>query len=173
MRIVCIVGSWDTSPPDCIFWGHFDKAFQQEWPDCDIHRVRHPYHPWQKTKIQAIARHVLSAFDDGQPTLFIGHSIGGVVAQWAAGQMQHTPVLGVISVCGPLSVARLWGLHAKNPKVKTHSVMGWFDPIVPFWLGYLPGRTSILPMDHFFCFLQNHPGTAMKVVKAARQHLGL
>ncbi len=52
-------------------------------------------------RMRAYRDSVAKAFDDGTPTLIVGHSVGGVIACGVAKRFEHSLVMGIITINAP------------------------------------------------------------------------
>lgn len=128
--------------------------------------------PWQVAAVQDYGRVILSKYDDGRPALLIGFSLGGVVAQAVAEKFTKSEVVGVASLCSPLTWAGRWGLvwHPNRLVGRRLSVMGMFDFFVPWWMGRVKGMAfRLLAADHLVVF-SVFPHVSRRVVRMVCQH---
>ena len=134
-RIVMVVGILDRedSRPRIRMMSYFADAFADIWPHATFEVAPCFFWPWQKARITAYANALATQYNDGIPTLFIGYSLGGVIASHIAGGLPNS--VGVVSFCSPHRLARVWGMQDTFTGPQLHT-MGITDIWVPFLLGH-------------------------------------
>lgn len=134
-RIVMIVGILDRedSPTRIRMMNYFASAFAEHWPSATFEVAPCFFWPWQKARISAYAQALQAKYNDDIPTLFIGYSLGGVVASHIASTLPNS--VGVTSFCAPHRLARIWGLTNTYTGPQVH-VMGITDIWVPCLFGH-------------------------------------
>lgn len=156
-RILGLVGSWHRVRPQGAGqnWAHFEQAFKAQYPHADFVVEQRWLNPWDKKGWLAYAQEVAQRYDDGQPTLLLGFSLGGVIAQEVAVCLTKTPVVGVVAVCSPLRWAQFY--HVNVPEKASYprlSFAGGLDPVIwPFFCHHKGITTYTLPTEHWASFI--------------------
>ena len=132
LRIVAVSGIRSRNNP---IWRHFFAAFKEflphgcmeieEEPMCEFYHIG---------RFRRFAGRLVERYDDGRQTLFVGHSMGGLISCKVVSELQITPVVGVITVFTPHQhwpFARLLQVP-KNPGVPTISFEAERDHLVPW-----------------------------------------
>ncbi len=134
-RIVMVVGILDRedSRLRIRMMDYFKAAYARHWPSATFEVVPCFFWPWQKTRIAAYAQALQTKYADTTPTLFVGYSLGGVIASHVAGILPNA--VGVATFCAPHRLARVWGLQDTFTGPQVHT-MGVTDIWVPCILGH-------------------------------------
>ncbi|MBI2030724.1 alpha/beta fold hydrolase [Candidatus Kaiserbacteria bacterium] len=121
-------------------WPNIEAAFGWQYPEIDevrIERLDPRCRPWDFDQMLAFCDDLVARYDDGKPTIMVGHSGGGIFALRVAEQFEHTYVLGIVTICTPHRLLR--DLYPRKLKVRNDirtpiiSVGGMIDGIVPVW----------------------------------------
>jgi len=168
-RIVMLVGILDKSesPSRNRMMRHFQETFRETHPEADFEIAPCFFWPWNRATIASYAREVQEKYDDGIPTLFIGYTLGGIIAMDVADRMQHTQVRGVVTFCSPHRLAAWWKFQRTFTGPSLH-VMGWRDIWIPPLLG-LKGSHRI-SAGHWLDFVLS-PRPARAIAELMRTHL--
>lgn len=99
MRIIGISGVWGYRNP--VLWT-MAEAFVAKYPGAwFVAEEEADCHPWQIGRLRRLTERIVEKYDDGTDVLFVGHSMGGVVACAAAQQFRHSRVRGVVTIFSP------------------------------------------------------------------------
>ncbi|MFM1813736.1 MAG: Thioesterase domain [Pseudomonadota bacterium] len=117
----------------------------------EFHRSHWPH---QVGRVRRIVDEVSERFDDGIQTVFVGHSLGGVIAHGVA-QRLEADTLAVVAIHAPLRIGRrIWGVDYRKTKVPTLAIAGTLDLLVPrhlsVWRGMTATETEIVHTEHSF-----------------------
>lgn len=142
VRLLCISGI--TIPilprPKKQIWPNIEAGFISEYPEIDevvIERIDRRCRPWDFDWMKEFCDDLVARYDDGKPTIIVGHSAGGIFACNIAERFENTCVLGVVTICSPHEL--LDGLFLRKLEVRSDinipiiSVGGMVDGIVPVW----------------------------------------
>jgi alpha-beta hydrolase superfamily lysophospholipase len=116
-------------------------------------------HPWDFERLQGFRDHLVAKYDDGIPTLIVGHSMGGVIACAIADRFEKTEVRGIVTIYSPHTFLREIfprGLDAPRelrPKIVSFGAIG--DMIV-LWGTRHPDATR------HFRVLSTHRGSLVR-----------
>ena len=100
MRIVSICGIW-SGLFKASMWNNMEEAFREQFPKAIFTRESLRYSPWEVQKIISYARDITERNDDGTDLLFVGHSMGGVIACAVAAHCVKSKVKAVVTVFSP------------------------------------------------------------------------
>jgi pimeloyl-ACP methyl ester carboxylesterase len=113
VRIIGINGVWCDRNP---VWNNLEAAFRSRFHVSDfVIEEEMNCHPWQVARLRRFADRILERYDDGDETLLIGHSMGGVTACAIASRFRKSRVRGVVSIFAPHRF--LGGVFARSLKV--------------------------------------------------------
>lgn len=174
LRVLGLVGIFDCWGIQDGLWKNIEAELREQMPGCEIDVVRKYFKPWETALIQDYAFEAVSRFDDGKPTLLLGYSLGGVVAQVMAEKFQKSEIVGVVSLCSPLKWADKWGFtwHPEALPGKRLAIMGTVDMLVPWWTAQVPNVAQrTMWIDHLagFTFF---PQVSRRVVAMIKEELG-
>ena len=101
MRIVIVEGLWR-------YGDRLERVLctglREQFPGADIC----PENIWgcwptQTVRMRQFIEHLAEKYDDGEETLFLGHSMGGIFACALDGRLQNTRMIGIVTICSPHS----------------------------------------------------------------------
>lgn len=145
MRLLCLSGI--PIPPIPLLprpkeqiWPNIESALRVPFPEIDevkIERIERSCRPWDFDLMKTHCDDLVARYDDGKPTIMVGHSAGGIFACYIAERFERTEVLGIVTICTPHRLMR--GLYPRKLKVRNDvgipiiSMGGIIDLIVPVW----------------------------------------
>lgn len=104
MRLLAINGVWCFQNP---VWNTLIPALRSVLPITEVAVVEDTgAHPWQITRLRRFRDRIVEKYDDGEVTLIVGHSMGGVTGCAVAGSFRRTCVVGIVSIFAPHTT---WG----------------------------------------------------------------
>lgn len=171
VRVVCLVGIFDCWGIQEMLWRNMEMQLQEQFPGCEVAVMRELFKPWEIKVVQAYAADVVKHYDDGKPTILLGYSLGGVVAQAMAEKFKKSEILAVVSLCSPLKWADKWGFQWKPETLpgKRLAIMGTLDMLVPWWSADVPNmKVHKMMVDHLEGF-RWFPHVSEKVVGVIRE----
>lgn len=134
MRIVIISGVWCPVPLD---WHYLCSAFEREISNSTcITETEVWCHPWQSDRLKRFAHRLSRKIDDGEETLLVGHSMGGVIACAASRLLSTHNVCAIVTIHSPHQFLGGWFtrlLDAAPVSVPVISFSGSRDELV--WWG--------------------------------------
>jgi len=101
MRIVGISGIHSCKNP---VWDQFRIAFSEALPEWELCVEEEEYCGiFELRRFSDLGRRLIEKYHDGIPTLFVGHSMGGLVACKVASELHKkgTPIVGIVTVFTP------------------------------------------------------------------------
>jgi pimeloyl-ACP methyl ester carboxylesterase len=99
MRIIGISGVWCDQNP---IWKPLREAFTREFPRSEfVVKEEAGCHPWEIWRLRKIVQDICREYDDGTPTLFVGHSMGGIIACAAAQKFRRSRIRGIVTIYSP------------------------------------------------------------------------
>lgn len=142
MRLLCISGIPIPLLPraKAQIWPNIEVAFRSQYPEIDevrVERLDPRCRVWDFDRMQAFCDDLVARYDDGKPTIMVGHSAGGIFACRVAEQFEHTYILGIVTICTPHRLMR--DLFPRKLKVRNDMSIpiittgGIIDGIVPVW----------------------------------------
>lgn len=139
MRMVCISGAW-VRGGQLPFWPNVQSEFHGWIPEISemVVEALEFCHPWDYERLREFRDYLVKKYDDGKPTIFVGHSMGGVLACAVAKRLRRTRVLGIVTLFSPHRMfggAFLRALDAQGNlggmPIISFGAVG--DLLVPFW----------------------------------------
>lgn len=173
MRIVGISGIHSCNNP---IWTQFRVAFSELLPESELFVEEEEYCGiFNLNRFNDLRRRLIAKYNDRIPTLFVGHSMGGLVACKVASELHKigTPISGVVTIFTPHGYPGLPGLLEvpEDPGVPVVSFQATIDILV--WFGTRhPYAISHTVVDsyhqHVIC---ETPHVARQIVKASLRDL--
>ena len=99
MRIVmpCGILDDDSKTP---MWVNLSKAFADEYGiRASVERAQ--YHFTDQERMLEFRDYLVTKYDTGEPVMFVGHSMGGIIACAAAARMVRSRVIGIVTIHAP------------------------------------------------------------------------
>lgn len=172
MKIIGFVGIQDSNGMDPV-WKHFGSAFEEQFPGATFCAERRSYDFWQIWKMWTYRNEIVAKYDTGEDVVFVGHSMGAMVAFAAASRFKKSKVWEVVTINAPHHF--LFGIFTlingcvpiKSPVLSTS---GRYDEVIPWGTRYSKAATHIvLPINHHRDLMKNFLGIAEEIAKAARK----
>lgn len=171
MRIVGISGVWREDDP---LWDTLGPAFLQEYLHAMFVAVVKFLHPWDTQGLNACVDEIVALYDDGEDTIFVGHSMGGPLACAAAKRFKNSKVLGIVTIFSPHTyfygeyLIRLGATGALPAPIITFGAR--FDPLVPWGTRHPDSiRHEMLWAEHRYALLRNVGGIADHIARVSRE----
>lgn len=160
MKIIGIVGVWDRDDGRQVFWQHLKEVFEKEFPDSEFITEHKFYMFWEIKKIKEFIKHIVETYDNGEELIFVGHSLGGLVALASAICLKHSKMRLLVTINSPHAVTPLCKVFEITPKSFDFPVLsfaGLFDLIVPFFLSKYKYATrhKILKSAHLLSYVRD------------------
>ncbi len=174
MKIIGIVGIVDFRQLEDALWRHFRLAFKEQFPDYEF-VVEHSFFlPWQSKRMVAFADSIVAKHDTGEDIMFLGYSLGGVIACAIAPRFKKSRVSAIVTVDAPHKMKvffRFFGVVPHPLPFPVITFSGVFDIIVPWFLTRYPNSLhTYLFSDHMWSLLlSQHP--AEVIAKKTRELL--
>ena len=157
-------------------WNNLEAAFRRRFHVSEfVIEEEVNCHPWQVARLRRFADRILERYDDGEETLLIGHSMGGVTACAIANRFRKSRVRGVVSIFAPHRL--LGGLFARSLQVPREMRV----PVITFeaqrdrlvWWGAKHPQSvvhTVLATNHLDDLVNDHRH-AEKIAEEARKAL--
>lgn len=171
MRIIGISGVWREDDP---LWDTLGPAFLQEYPHATFVSEVEFMHPWDTDRLRACRDRTVEKYDDGEKTIFVGHSMGGPIVCASAQRFERSCVLGIVTIFSPHQYfygEYLERLEATGPlPAPIITFGGRLDPLVPWGTRHPDSvRHEMLWADHRFALLYNVGGIANHIARVSKE----
>jgi predicted alpha/beta hydrolase family esterase len=122
------------------YLARWEKDLIANFPDKEIiFLAENIYFYWQEDKTEKIVQQGVTLLNDGQPTIILSHSYGGVLAKTMISRAEQAQVVKLITMASPHQM-NVFGLDTAKDSldtpeevaVPTYSFGGFIDPIVLF-----------------------------------------
>lgn len=175
MRIIGISGINSHNNP---IWDQFRIAFREVLPSSEFVVEEEKYCSlFEVHRFNDLSRRLITTYNDGVETFFVGHSMGGLVACKVAAELHQkgTPIPGVITIFTPHGYPGLSRVLEvpENPGVPIVSFQALVDVLV--WFGSRhPHAVSHTVVGSFHqSVICNSPHVARKIVQTALRDLNI
>jgi pimeloyl-ACP methyl ester carboxylesterase len=162
MRIVGIVGIVDLKRKRDSLWQRLEVAFKDSFPDARFECLHVFYLPWQGKRMREYAQAIVENYDDGEDTILLGYSMGGVIASVIASRFTKSRVKLIITIESPHRFKMFYQLLGSS-KYPTHDTIplisfgALFDIFVPWFVSKHPHAVEHHKLygDHLFWFIMS------------------
>lgn len=177
MKIIGVPGIKDSKGMDPMWNIHFGPAFETHFPGVTFYAERRKdnqeYDFWQIRKIRKFRDELVAKYDTGEDVVFVGHSMGAMVALAAASRFKKSKIPLVAAVNplrGILFTIFSWLIGCKPIKVPIILISARHDEVIPDGEAYPKAAAHItLPIDHHRDLMKNFLGVAGEIAQAARE----
>lgn len=175
MKIIGIPGIKDSPGMDPM-WKHFGPAFKTHFQGATFCAERRKdgreFDFWQVWKMRKFRNEIVDKYDTGEDVIFVGHSMGAMIALAAASRFKKSRVREVVAINAPHRF--LFGIFAlvngcSHLKAPVLSISGRYDEFIPWGSTYSKAAKQIvLPINHHRDLMKNFLGVAEEIAQAAR-----
>jgi len=160
MKIIGIVGVWDKADERLLFWQYLKESFEKEFPGSEFITEHEYYMFWEIRKIKEFITRIIATYDNGEELIFVGHSLGGLVALVSAIRLKNSKMRLLVTINSPHAVVPLrkaLGIVPRKFDFPVLSFAGMFDVIVPFFVSKYKYATKhkILKSAHLLSYVRD------------------
>jgi pimeloyl-ACP methyl ester carboxylesterase len=173
MRVIGISGMRSFRNP---VWMTICASLRETFPGVSIRVEEDAWcEPWEIRRMRRFIDRLVDTYDDGKPTLLIGHSLGGVYSCAIANRFRQTKVHGIVSIFAPHGMfggffPRVLSAHQKL-NVPIITVHGERDKWVRWGTKHPQSAVHLsLDADHYLD-LANTKRLADTIVRTTSRHI--